>query len=368
MYGERTAIIGDRRRVCLLLASAPHPLMDRLIRKYSGGPLEPSERYVLESQYSAYDRRVQLGLEGTDEVIDARTAASYTLIYACWTTDFELTIELIQDLRELIDINTLIEDGDVLDWTLEPASRDYNRSRMDVAVDICRLLIVYYGFGLRVHRPESIIRQCCNSRYADVIVYIVTVYDSVIGHDGVAGDVFRCLVKGRQDEAAEVYLHHYKDCISDHLWDALMPAALRGSTIMFRLVLDAFKEEITADDITCTFRVLCSETSTQDWNNKIAVAFETWADQLASSTIETSLVNNWVSSMAIGQKPDMRDRLGHMAHVVIRMGVDLLQDQGIEIAMGLCCYHRPGALLGPLLGPIGKYKNPQCCCSQDLEI
>lgn len=366
MNWEQIAITARRYEISQLLASSPHPLTDRLILKYKGEPLEPGKRYTIKRRYSKFIDRMQLVFESTENEVDTRTAATHALIYACWCTDLELVLELIQDLRELIDINSLIGGENVLDWVLASIALGSNA---DTAVDICRLLVVCYGSKLNVRYPESIIMQLCSySRHADVVAYLVVVYDSVIEHAVLASDIFRCLVTGNQDEVVETYLRSYKDYI-EHLYDALIPASIKGSTPMFRLVLDMFEEEITACDIEHIFMALCSKTSTLDWDNKIVVAFKAWADRLTSRTIELSLVENWVSSMTEKKKPDVDDRLRHMAHTVIRMCIDLLQDQGIEIALALCCYHVSGACMGLLYWPTDRVpQGPQCCCLQDLEL
>lgn len=328
--------INNRHRVSLLLASSPHPLTDRLVLKYRDKRLLGySARYILKSQYSHYiPRRRQLALDSTTDEVDIRTAVTYALIYACWSADIELVLELIQNLREFIDINAKVHNGNVLNWTLKATA--YWHDRKTETVNICRLLIVYYGSKLKIHLPESIIRKLSyNNKHADVIAYLVTVHGSEIDHARMADDIFRCLVS--QDEAARSYLRSYKDYIREYLQNALVPSVLWGSTSMFDLVLDTFQKEITVDDIGRVFRVLCNKASTPDWDDKIAIVFEVWANQLTPGIIEAGLIDNWI--MAKKKKPNTRDRLGHMAHTIIGRCMHLLQDQGIQIALALCCLY-----------------------------
>lgn len=319
-----------RIRVSMLLQSAPHLCMTRFIdtsTNYEG------IKYRLEQIPWSGGHKV-IDIKPYEGVIDARLAATYALIYACGVGDLELAMDIIQDLHDLIDINTLIEGDGIIDLTIRVARHGY-KARADRAIDICRLLIVCYGSKLKAyHQGGYFMDFCLRYNYVDVVLYLLALYDAEIDHTAFASYIFMCLVICNSDEEAKQYLSHYKNHIGSNCVIAYVISY--GSASMFEHVLAVFGTEIETDDIETMFMILCTTIDTHDGDNKIRVMHKASAHRLTAETITEGLIDNWVCQMQTTDQPE-RDMLGQTAGIVISTFLDLIQDQGIEIALALCC-------------------------------
>lgn len=319
----------NRIRVSMLLQSAPHISMARFLET----DYTKNLKYRLEC---ATVRGLKvIGIRPYEGVINSQTAAAYALIYACWAGDLELATDLIHDLYELIDINTLIDGHGIIYITAVLPLHNYNKAQIDRAIDICRLLIVCYGPKLDAYRQgRHFMGVCLHRDCADVVLYLITIYDEKIDHMFKASDIFRCLATNDQDEEAKQYLKHYQRYIRSR--SIIIPTALKGSASMFRHVLTTFRTNIEADDIGKLFKTLCISLTARGWDSKIKIISESLVDQLTADIITKGLINNWVKSVIEAQCSDTRDRLGYMAKVIISTFMTLIQDRGIDIALALC--------------------------------
>lgn len=310
-----------------------------------------NKRFILRAQDT------ELWKVETEDVIDPRTTATHALIYACWWTDIELVMWIIQDLRELIDINTLIDDKNVLEWTFHQSpcsplmvghtgltailtlNQYVDKTRIDDAANICRYLIVCYGLQLDANRPGGhILRTSILHHNADIVAYLITVYSPNLSVEGMAIDIFRCLAWNDQDEATETYLGFYRDQLLPSVRDVLESSAYAGSTYIFRLVLDIFQSDISHLCTNQIFNILCDKTFVCDRFDKTRVALDAWADQLSPETIEASLVNCWGRSLSKrhGTWND-NDVCSRTAQMIVEACMDKLENRGIEIAL-VCCF------------------------------
>ena len=298
-------------------------------------------------------RQEILCIEPCDDMIDTRTAATHALFYACWAGDIELATNLIHDLYELIDINTLIKDYGITDLIIMVPRSDYNKNPSthsdyaDKSINICRLLIICYGSKIHVyHRSRRLMDFCLRRNYADVVLYLATLYDDKIYHPAVANDIFKCLAINDQEEGAIQYLSRHRIHIRRRL--VILPITREGSASMFRYVLTAFESSIDADDDECLFKALCTCLTVQDWDNKVRIVSELLVNQLTAEIITKGLVDNMALITTGAHSPD-RARLGRMASVVMRIFIDLIQDRGIEVALALCCMLGDLELLNTLI-------------------
>ena len=341
-FASRARITEGRHEVGLLLLSAPHPSMERLLTVCGAEPcMLRGKKYVLQAWADCMARPLNQNTElrrMETKTVDPRTAASHALIHACWWTDLELVMWIIQDLRELVDINALIDNRNILEWTLNPTRWNIDKTRDDDTGNICRYLIVCYGSRLNANRFDSyVLRTCIEKDYADVVAHIATTYDPILADD--ASGVFKCLVKGGQDEAAQLYLGSHRYQLIQVLTDILRHAAYYASTQMFASILNTFKSVIMSLTANSIFGLLC-ETSVPDRDDRIRAVLDAWAAQLDIGTIEAGLVNCWMRR--IQDKADST-----IAQVIIERCIDRLRNRGIKIAMALCLPVREALLPTP---------------------
>lgn len=297
------------------------------------------QKFRLEIMYPLGDPVPALRLISCEE-IDSQTAASNALIYACWSLDLELAMDILQDLGKIIDINTLIDGKGIIDLTIGSGWDSYecgNDESIDTAIDICRLLIVCYGPTLNANTSNSLIIYCSDNKSADVVIYLLSTYDSQINHASVADNILNCLVMSRMDEVAVKYLNLYQGLIKNYLQYAIIPAVLCGSTSMFKHVVTAFQTDINLGAISAVFRILCCTADVPEWDDKITFAYQIWKDQLSTDIIENTLVENMMWVMAEKKQCNTREKRGSMAQAVIGVCIDLIQGNTLALALALCC-------------------------------
>ena len=333
----------------LLLKSSSHPLMARLIQKYDTSPCTGADqRYGLTHMLSWGDTRTILYPSPCDTEIDPKTAASHALIYACWNLDLELAIAITKDLHTIIDVNILVNNRSIIELVMISGWQDYNEERMDLAINICRLVIIYFGSKLDAGcLCNTLHRTCSQFEYADVVMYLIALYDSEIDHASRADGIFRCLVRGGWDEEACKYLALHQDQIQNRVESAIIPAAQSGTTSMFRHVLTVFLASTTTEDVRKAFRALCCAidfnkalrgvVDTRDWDDKIVIVRELWPHLLTPKIIKEGLGDNWRWAVTIKERLGIVETLKHIAQVVIRTFMDLIQGRGIAVALALCC-------------------------------
>lgn len=307
-------------------------------------------RYRLDQMRLCGDTRTILHPYSCDTEINYRTAASHALIYACWALDLELAICLVQDLHTIIDINTRINDKGILELIIRSGWTNYKAKRMDTAINICRLLIIYFGSKLDAGKPGSALLGVCSQfRHTDVVVYLSALYNTEIDHESMADSIFGCLVTRDTDEAALTYLKLHQDQIQSKVGKAIESTALWGSASMFRHMLTVFQEAITIRDVNEVFGALLRTPAARDWDTKIEIAHGLWSHHLTSTAIEQDLIGIWRWTMLENEEPSVIESLKHMAQVVIDMFMDLIAGRGIQIAMALCCSSQNLELLGRII-------------------
>ena len=367
-FKSRARIIEGRRRIGILLLSAPHPSMDRLLSVCGAGSRDlRGKRYILRTWSGYADRPFNQNTElrrVETNISDPRIAATHALIHACWWTDLELAALIIQDLRGFIDINALIDNRNILEWALNPTRWNIDKTQQEDTYNICRYLIIAYGSKLNANRLDGyVLRTCIEKDYADVVAHIVTTYDPILADD--ASTVFKCLIKGGQDAAAQSYMGSHRYQLMQILTNILRHAAYYASTQMFVSILNAFRSVVMTDTANSVFSLLC-ETKVLDRDERIMAVLDVWAEQLDANTIETGLVNCWRRRIQ-----DRTDSL--IAQAIIERCIDRLRNRGIEIALALSNLELFDAILGRNLDQVNA--NPsllrhallECCCLDDVD-
>ena len=321
----------------------------------------------------------RLFLVSTDEQIDYRTAASHALIMACWLGDLELVGLLIRDLREIIDINTLVSDSSAIEWTMNPFHNTEGakithirarRHRMGIAADICRYLIIQYGPKMDVNRPRAqvlcwdydyldidaarsdarVLGMCLDYGYSDIVAYLVETYRENLVHRYVGScNIFEVLVEGGYETEAELYLRLFYNKLS---WfnnrpfragpcaEVIDPAVRYASIELFKTVLDVFGYMCSSHDLDSTFWILCRGSDNIPYNNeKIQAAFGLWSGQLEAKVINRCLINEWQSGFEsrYGQG-DMGLEHSRAAQLIVMACYQKLDSEGIAIALAACCF------------------------------
>ena len=321
-------------QVSLLLQTAPHPRMDRIFHSQILAPIHPGQKFTLKADHDSYD----LCIVETDDMIDARTAATNALFFACWWGDREMVQWLVRDLRKLIDIDTLIDDKNVIEWIVgevveqgldhEGYAARYERyaAHLDRFTDICRYLIISFGSKIDANRPSGIILKACSYPYknycTDILVHMIKTYGAELIHPRDTCCIFEKLIKDDCDEEALVYLEQHKDLIAgnsrDIFTNILAPLAKKGSVHMFKLMLDRFGLRIDLPEIEDVFRELYHGDC-----EKIEVALSVWTNQVTPKVIEGFLLRC--------KKKAVR--------LIISSYMDLIQGQGISVALAACMPH-----------------------------
>ena len=356
----------DRRDVCLLLGSASHSSIDRLLEAHDHDPHTQSKRYTLEiGKYRTnfWDRRPVLLLSGTPTEPDAKTAASQALLLACWQGDLDMVKQIVHNLRGIIDVNTLLGNKNVLSWTLRVNPNNRTTETTISKANICRFLIVEYGSNLNANRCEDdILRICSNysSRgshsHSDIVAYLVTAYGPDLASNVDVYTVFECLARGNHEEEAKTYLHLYTDLSIDAVNAVLVQAITWASIPLFEFVMDMYQSRISAGCVSDLFETFSNEDQILHYEDKIRIVYNKWAHHLTPKIIKRCLVELWskddLDNVDLDDYTDIEasQKYGSCkAHTIIEVCMPLICNRGIEIAMVHCCISPNIQLLDTLI-------------------
>lgn len=361
--------------------------MNQILQKCGTEHTVHHETYTLKLYHGQYDR-TEIHILRTNDNVDAETAATHALFYACWASDIELVRWILDDLRELININTQLDDKGILERTLPAAAsgktsashrmfreeynphleaflvsltrtfrdglslirqghlvykehsigvctvsvRSFEKHCLDEAINICRLLIIYYGSKLSANYP-SVLQQCVHGNCADVVAYLVVTYGSGLDLEFVADEIFECLVKGREDEAAELYLRLHMNRIASPFSNIITHAAHDASFQLFMVALDLYSTQITPGNMNRIFCMLCDPCSVLDRYAKVEAALRLWSSQLLPETIDMCLINCWWETM----NELSENSGGSIGQMIVMKYIDRPHDSWTEGAMVVCC-------------------------------
>ena len=329
-----STIKDDRRYTGLLLGSGSHPTINMLRVCGLEAYRQRGQRYTLTSVVGGHGHTKELGLFQTTKRT-ATEAASNALLYACWRGDRELVIRIVENLRAIIDINTLVDDKGILFWTLQSCGW-----YIDTKINICRFLLEQYGLKLNANREgDYVLLICARRQCADVVERLITTYGSDIVCVQDHMSVFSCLVKSKNkyEETAIAYLRLRRNEIMTDPCGILANAACFASLSMFRLTMDLFRPVITFKQISNILLVVCSTNGALHRKDKIRAAHSMWANQFTPDLIKGCLVDNWqYNPYCMGFDGE---RFGHPTHTIIELCMNLICDKGIEIAIAQCITH-----------------------------
>lgn len=276
---------------------------------------------------------------------DCKTAATQALFYACSKGDLKLVKDLIQDLRELIDINALIDGKSIAEWTIgdvkasEYPSKAYQAylDHMKNAMNICRYLIICYGSKINLNPPSGLILRaslCFDNVCEDIVYHLARTYGADLVHVIGTHHTFRTLIKNDHDDEAVAYLHQHRNRLAIDLFGGVFMAAIgHASTHIFKVVLELFGSQAESRSIDYMFSSLCGpypdSRTPSEADEKITLALDLWADKLKAKTVEKCLVNQWIRAK------DGRSS-GRIAQELVSRCLGLIQDQSIQIALAVC--------------------------------
>ena len=354
-----------REQVYNLLQSAVHPCISHMLGVCSLDLIPSNHKFTLGFKIGKYQQHKLCVVPGQAE-IDYRTAASHALIYASWWGDLELVKKIVQDLDEIIDVNTVIGDKNVLEWVMGhvrggkkpftfPSSGAYEIRKKN-AISICRFLVNHYGPKIDANRPRGLVLKACAWRDSvDIVAKIIREYgENLINSCGTVW-IFRLLIQEGYDDEAELFLRlNQTELSSGSHRNALLPATYHGSTRIFKTTLDMFGSYASTPDANEIFRVLCEGdeyegTSISDIYPKVRAALDLWAKHLTPGTVRFCLVNLW----GVGQyrrqdrNPDSRSKAlatdkgedhGLASQLIVERCMNKIREDGIQIALAVCCW------------------------------
>ena len=322
-------------------------------------------KFTLEFKIGKYQQH-KLCVVPTQAEIDHRTAASHALIYASWWGDLELVKKIVQDLGEIIDVNTVIGDMNVLEWVMMhvrggkkpftfPSSGAYEVRKKN-AISICRYLVNHYGPKIDANRPGGLVLKSCAWRDSvDIVAKIIREYgENLINSCGTVW-IFRLLIQEGYDDEAELFLHlNQTELSSGSHWNVLLPVTYHGSTRIFKTTLDMFGSYANTVEVNEIFRALCEGdeyegTGIADIYPKVRAALDLWAKQLTPGTIKFCLVNLWGVSQYRRQDrnpvsrskalaTDKGENHGLASQLIVERCMGKIKGDGIQIALTVCCW------------------------------
>lgn len=339
----------DRCQVSQLLHSTQDPSIQQLLCEHGlPTPINPEQRFTIASTSpGSYD----LCLIETEDEISAKTAASHALLYACWLCDLELVQWLVQDLKALIDTDTLIDERNALEWAIgEVKDMDFDQEayadRLNSALDVCRFLIGCFGSEINANSPSGCILAACTydiiCDHADIVAHLVRTYAAELIHAAGIYGIFELLLDNNYEEEALAYFEQHRVRVAGDLGRAfkniLMPSASKGSANMFKLMLDRLGSQVPVLSINYLFMNLCcyycstKESHQNEDRAKVEAALGapcvdqdgvqgTWATKLTEDTISKCLVGC--------QKVAVRS--------IVQSCVDQIKGQNISLALAACC-------------------------------
>lgn len=316
----------------MLMQSSHHLSMTQVLLKCRdhASSLE-GLRYCLKPFVTNY-KSAEMQVTETEDEVDTRTAATNALIYACWAADIDLAKWILEDMHELIDINTQLEGRSILEWTIDIMDWSSEREHSDEAMDVCRLLIKHFGPELNAN-SSRFLRTCIRVGYADMAAYLYQTYGRELVIDRLSGNIFECLAAGGEDETAKLYLRQYQDRVDIHK-DVLKPAVSHASTQLFASVLDMFQPRITPADMNQVFSMLSAEVTVIDRKAKVAHTLDMCTDQLTPQTIQTCLA---MLGRSTKDKEDVSENSGGaVGQMIVERHVSAISNQWLGIAMVVC--------------------------------
>ena len=357
--------------------------MTRLLQACTIEALIPSsQKFTLEFMIGAYNQH-ELHVVPTQIEVNCKTAATSALIYASWWGDLELVKMIVQDLGEIIDINTTIGDKGVLEWAIEHMKDRKEPStvfgaiahniRENTAASICRFLINHYGSKIDANSPKgAVLKTFAWPDTADIVAKLVKTCSTNLVNPRGTGWIFEVLIKGGYEDEAEMLLNLNQAQLSggSHL-DVLAPAIHYGSARVFKTTMDLFGSQANIDEVNQIFKVLCKGdkwrgSSIADAYPKIRTALDMWANQLTPSsllpdsryhplfnrealsslltpdTVEYCLVHQWIIGKDKRETQGLdavRDH-GLAAQLIVERCQEQLHEDSIQIALTTCCWPR----------------------------
>ena len=330
-----------RLKAALLMKSAFHPSMAQVLLKCRDTLTPDGSRYILKPFVTRY-KSAEMEATKTNAEVDSRAAATNALICACWAADIDLAKWILEDMHELIDINTPLEDMSIIEWTVDIMGWCSEREYLDEAIDVCRLLVSHYGPELNAN-SSSFLRSCIRGGYADMVAYLYQTYGRDLVIDRHSGNILKCLAVGGEDEVAKLYLGQYQDRLSLYK-DVLKPAVRYASTQLFTSVLNMFQSRITPEDINKVFGMLGAEVTVTDRKAKVDHTLDMWMSELTPQTIESCLANCWNHSTK-----DRDNSASATGQMIVEKHIDVIANQWLGIAMVVCCWPPNHELLGTVI-------------------
>lgn len=326
----------QRNEINLLLQSARHPCMDRLLK---GFPTNHIWRYTFDSGFRQY-----LHLTITMNPIDENTAASNAFIYACWLGDLEVVMQIIHDLHELIDVNRCVLGMSAIEWASSSICTDRWGAN---SANVCRYLISYFGSKINAN-PHSglVLRACAEHGCIDIVAYLVTKYGAKLSHNRNTANIFALLVDNNYETEAEAYTHLFYNHLAQDVCENVLLPSIRGSMHMFQMVLDMFGSKADPFQARCLLNALCESHE----HDKLRVALDVYADHVEP---ETFLVRQWVTSYQIRICKANRLAESHSitGQLIAERCVSRLEGDGVQVALALGCLPVHESTSGPLRLP-----------------
>ena len=358
--------------------------MDRVLSLCGGNRWRHKNKYHVEAS-SWSSGRTELQVLKTKNNIRVNTIATHALIYACWAGDRKLAGLILMDMRELIDIDMQLGGKGILELTAEITELIGKGYRLDNAVNICRLLVIHYGSKL-ITNYHSLLSCCVTCGYGTAVVHgygsvVVHGYPDVLAYLVLTqaenlvtcwrdDNIFECLIKEGEYEAAVLYLTHHNNRISDCDVYVFRPAMLLLSAELFVSVLDAFKPEPIVSYANGIIRALCSMDNVPERKLKVAAALDRWSTICDSTLIKFCLADCWdknrnglheskedpfesVTRLSVSSalqstgsfiSPDYL-----VGQMIVEKFIDAISDQWLSIAMVVCVDSPNLELLGRVI-------------------
>lgn len=334
-------ICDDRTCIEMLLQSAPHPLMDRILHRPKSLSLSsPPTKYTIEPCHMP-SKPSKLRICTVDD-IDSRTVCTQALFFACWTGNIKLVKRILGDLRELI--NTILGGMSAIEWTLHYITHHCSKGTCPTSIlkqglirsiNKCKLLIDNYGLELNANYP-TLLLNCIRCDRADTVVYLVTTYGSELRLDGSNNLVFSFLAMKGEDATAELYLRLHRGSIDNHSAYVLWPMLHRASAALFVSTINLLHSEIKLTDADRILTDLCNiRKPIEGRHGKVGAVLDVWAGRLSPGVERECLISCWYRSQSCNWETDT-DCGWRIGQLIVDKAQRPLPAEWIGIALVLC--------------------------------
>lgn len=353
-----------RKQIYKLLLTAPHPCVEHfgplclpttteLMRECSKtAPVILNQKFTLKASTGSYNQQ-ELHVVKTQGNIDYKTAISNAFLYASWWGDTELVKQMVRDHGSIIDVNTIVDGKNVLEWTVghvrgskgsvfRKGVYETYKVRNENAIGICRYLLNHYGPKIDANRPGGVVLDRCSWHDSgDIIAKLVLDYKDKLVNPYAAVHILITLIKEGYNDEAELFMRlNYEELNTKPMIYALLPAVRYGSTRIIRAALKMFGQvDVSkANDI---FRHLCEGIwyeSISDIYPKVRAALNFWSSDLTPDTIMYCLVDQWAFGQTKRRQPDMGRDHGRTCQLIVARCMNQIEDDGIQIALAACIF------------------------------